>query len=142
VLTWIARRYRSVVDSLTALPATVIHGEFYPSNIVVDDSRPDGRIAVVDWEMAAVGPAVIDLAALVGGRYPEAMRESMLQAYRAAIPANDSAWRDATGDEPLLCARLHLAIQWLGWAPGWSPPHEQRHDWLAEAMETAERLGS
>jgi aminoglycoside phosphotransferase (APT) family kinase protein len=140
-LAWIARHYGSVVDTLTALPQTVIHGEFYPSNIVVDDSRPDGRIAVVDWEMAGIGPAVIDLAALVAGRYPEDVRRSMLEAYRSTIPTAQGAWRDATEDEPLLYARLHLAIQWLGWARGWSPPAEQRHDWLAEAIEIGERLG-
>jgi aminoglycoside phosphotransferase (APT) family kinase protein len=140
-LAWIARHYASVVDTLTALPRTVIHGEFYPSNIVVDDSRPDGRITVVDWEMAGIGPAVIDLAALVSGRYPKDVRGSMLDAYRSAIPVADRAHREATADEPLLHARLHLAIQWLGWAPGWSPPEEQRHDWLAEAIEIGERLG-
>src|SRR5439155_21081217 len=31
----IARRYQSVIDQLVQLPATFIHGEFYPSNILV-----------------------------------------------------------------------------------------------------------
>jgi hypothetical protein len=37
--------------------------------------------------------------------------------------------------------RLHLAVQWLGWSNEWSPPQEHRQDWLAEAIELADRLG-
>jgi hypothetical protein len=43
--------------------------------------------------------------------------------------------------ETLQLARLHLAVQWLGWEPTWSPPAEHRHDWLAEALEIAGALG-
>jgi hypothetical protein len=33
-------------------------------------------------------------------------------------------------------------VQRLGWAPpGWTPPPSQRHDWLGEAIEIADRLG-
>jgi hypothetical protein len=37
-------------------------------------------------------------------------------------------------------ARLHLAVQWLGWSPDWTPPAEHAHDWYAEAVATAETL--
>jgi hypothetical protein len=36
--------------------------------------------------------------------------------------------------------RLHIAIQWLGWAPNWSPPVENAHDWLNEALHLAEKI--
>lgn len=36
--------------------------------------------------------------------------------------------------------RLHLALRSLGWSPAWSPPPEHARDWLAEALELAERL--
>ena len=53
--------------------------------------------------------------------------------------------RIRTGAEEFLDAlelfRLHLAVQWLGWDPGWSPPDEHRHDWLAEALSAADKLG-
>jgi hypothetical protein len=32
-------------------------------------------------------------------------------------------------------------VQWLGWAEGWTPPAEHRHDWLGEGIALAERLG-
>ena len=139
-LAWLASHYDEVVDILVGLPRTVIHGEFYPSNIIVDESTQNGRISVVDWEMAAVGPAVTDLAALTGGRLSSAEREAILATYHKARPSNRgrSEW---FGPEALACARLQFAVQWMGWARDWSPPEEQRHDWLAEAVELGETMG-
>jgi hypothetical protein len=37
-------------------------------------------------------------------------------------------------------ARLLVAVQWLGWSDGWRPPPEHAHDWLADALDAAERL--
>src|SRR5207245_1803319 len=54
----IVDRYGAVVDTLCAEPVTLIHGEFYPSNVIVAGDR----IAPVDWEMSGFGPGVIDLA--------------------------------------------------------------------------------
>ena len=39
------------------------------------------------------------------------------------------------------CARLHLALQWLGWSPGWTPPPEHALDWRAELPRLAARVG-
>ena len=36
-----------------------------------------------------------------------------------------------------LC-ELSLALQWIGWAPGWVPPEAQRHDWRGEASRLLE----
>lgn len=140
-LAWLARHYEELVERLVSLPRTVIHGEFYPSNILVDESKADGRISVVDWEMAALGPAVIDLAALMGGRLTPPEQDAILESYRKAMPAHASGLAETARAETLACAKLHFAIQWLGWARGWSPPAEQTHDWLAEAVELGEAMG-
>jgi hypothetical protein len=54
-------------DDNTALmvkqPVTVIHGEYYPKNILLKD----GIIYPVDWESAAIAPGEIDLASLIEG---------------------------------------------------------------------------
>jgi hypothetical protein len=105
---------------LCSLQPTLIHGELYPANVLV---TRDG-IAAVDWEMAAIGPGVIDLAALVSGWDPGST---------AAIVA---AYGD-TDPVALAAARLVLALQWLGWSDAWKPPAEHRRDWLAEAQEAA-----
>ena len=122
-----------VAQRLASLPARVIHGDFYPANILVEET---GRIRVVDWETCGVGPAVLDLAALISGRWTERERERILSAYLAACPAS---LRPSSDD--LLCARLLLAAQWIGWHARWRPPPEQRHDWRAELAELREKLG-
>jgi aminoglycoside phosphotransferase len=116
--------YERVVELLAQLPTTFIHGEFYASNVLVAGRR----IAPVDWEMAGVGPGVLDLAALATG-WGDQERASIVGAY------------NETSADGLDAARLHLALQWLGWSQDWTPPPEHAHDWLSEAMLAAERLG-
>lgn len=139
---WLAARHEQVVEALLALPRTVIHGEFYASNVLVaSDSghtpvgrKSDARVAPVDWELAAVGPGLTDLAALVSG-WPEADRRALVAAYAVEPGVPAFSLRD------LDFARLQVAIQWLGWAPPeWEPPEGQRHDWLGEAVALAEEL--
>jgi aminoglycoside phosphotransferase (APT) family kinase protein len=141
-LDWLAERYEGVVERLTALPATVIHGEFFPSNVLVRAAGDDGRICPIDWETTALGSGLIDLAALTAGRWSEAARREKAQAYQAAL---DRAGGGALVPHDLMGAldlcRLHLAVQMLGWSADWSPPSAHSHDWLSEAMELAESLG-
>ena len=79
---------------------------------------------------------MLDLAALVSGRWSERERELILDAYLAACPPSLQPSHD-----DLLYARLLLAAQWIGWHDRWRPPPEQRHDWHAELAELSERLG-
>jgi aminoglycoside phosphotransferase (APT) family kinase protein len=142
-VSWLLDRHELVVEALLAQPRTVLHGEFYASNVLVaSESAPspvgrksDARVAPVDWELAAAGSGLTDLAALVSG-WPREDREAIAVAYAGepGVPAFTS--RD------LDFARLQVAIQWLGWAPPeWEPPEERRHDWLGEAVSLAEELG-
>jgi Ser/Thr protein kinase RdoA (MazF antagonist) len=134
-LDWIAERYDPVLEGLLELPKTVIHGEFYASNVLVVGEGRTPRICPVDWELAASGPGLVDLAALVSGGWGEEDREAIVSAYRSVAGAV------AFSQDQLDLARLHLAIQWLGWAPpSWTPPDGQRHDWLGEALGLAEGL--
>jgi Ser/Thr protein kinase RdoA (MazF antagonist) len=132
----LAARYEPAVEELIAMPKTVIHGEFYASNVLVAGDGPAPRVCPVDWELAAAAPGLIDLAALVSGGWSDEDREALVSAYAAAAGPHPFTPRR------LDLARLHLAVQWLGWAePGWSPPAGQQQDWLAEALVLAERLG-
>jgi hypothetical protein len=130
---WLGKKHEPVVEALLALPRTVIHGEFYASNVLVATDTAAPRIAPVDWELAAVGPGATDLAALVSGAWSGEDRAAIVSAYGAA---------EHVSPGKLELARLQLAIQWLGWAPAeWVPPDGQRQDWLGEALELAEGLG-
>jgi thiamine kinase-like enzyme len=138
----LAARHEQVVEALLAQPRTVLHGEFYASNVLVAPApaptplrkKSEARVAPVDWELAAVGAALSDLAALVSG-WPDEDRAAIAAAYAAEPGVPAFSRRD------LDLARLQVAIQWLGWAsPEWEPPEGQRHDWLGEAVALAEEL--
>jgi Ser/Thr protein kinase RdoA (MazF antagonist) len=133
----IARGYDAVVDRLASLPTTFVHGEFYASNVLVPD---DERIAPVDWELAAIGPGLLDVAALTTGNWTDDKRDAIVAAYIEALPADAPAPPADEIPVALDCCRLHLALQWLGWAEGWVPPEDHRQDWLAEARRLAARL--
>jgi aminoglycoside phosphotransferase (APT) family kinase protein len=116
--------YERAVKRLLELPVTFIHGEFYASNILIQGNR----ICPIDWEMAALGPALMDLAALSGGEWTDEQRADLARAYGGADPVTLDA------------CRLHLAVRWLGWSKEWTPPHEHAQNWLQEAQTLAARL--
>ncbi len=139
---WLAERYDRVVERLVALPVTFVHGEFYASNVLVRETAGEPRVCPVDWEMAAVGPGLIDLAALTAGEgWTADKKRALALAYYGAL-APHGGWHPAP--EMFLDAldhcRLHLAIQWLGWSSEWSPPPEHAQNWLGEALSLAEKL--
>jgi hypothetical protein len=140
---WVIDRYEAVIELLAILPVTIVHGDFYASNILVGGHEGGMRICPIDWEMAGVGPALLDVAALTAGSWTDAEREEIVQAYRETASAG-VAWapsREAF-DRALNCCRLHVAVQWLGWSADWSPPAAHRRDWLGEALRVAERLSA
>jgi hypothetical protein len=129
------RRYGVVVEALLDLPRTVVHGDFYASNVLTAAGKDAVRVAPVDWEMAAAAPGLMDLAALISGDWSQEGREAIVGAYASSEGVAPFSPRQ------LDLARLHHAVQRLGWAPAcWSPPPEQRYDWLTEAIELAETL--
>jgi Phosphotransferase enzyme family len=134
--------YNRAIKRLIRLPSTLIHGEFYASNILVQTTREGCRIRPVDWEMAAMGPGLIDLAALTSGAWSECERAEMVAAYQDTLLSEGMPGFPL--DHLLLAlddCRLHLAIRWLGWAPDWSPPSENAHNWLEEAIALSEKMG-
>jgi hypothetical protein len=138
-LQWLAERYGQTVEHLTSLPTTFIHGEFYASNVLVDAGAT--RVCPIDWEIAAVGPGLVDVAALAAGKWTEKEQKELALAYHAEL--QDLGGSPPPTDEFLTAldwCRLHLAVRWVGWAPSWSPPREHRHDWLREALDLAEEV--
>jgi hypothetical protein len=133
----IARAHDAAVELLVSAPRTLVHGEFYPSNVLIASGRAGIRVAPVDWETAGYGPGLIDLAALLTG-WSADTAAALENAYREGARVR----LDGTFREILRSCRLHLAVRWLGWSPTWSPPREHRYDWLGEALRVAEELGT
>jgi len=138
---WLSTRYEAVVARLVAMPRTLIHGEFYASNVLAQKTEGGLRICPIDWEMAGWGPPLIDLAALVSGTWSTVQVVAFTGEYCSAFSTHSGDELDGGSvQEALCCCRLHLAMQCLGWAPNWKPPSEHRRDWLADALRHAEQL--
>jgi Ser/Thr protein kinase RdoA (MazF antagonist) len=123
--------HEAAVEQLCALPVTLIHGDFYASNVLSVWTGSGLRVCPVDWERAAIGPGMLDLASLCTG-WDDRPAAELARAYCGSEPIDFQA---------LALCRLHLCIQWLGWSPLWEPPAGHRRDWLNDALRLAVQLG-
>lgn len=137
----IVSTYASAIGRLVAMPKTLIHGEFYPCNIVVRPTGRQVRVCPVDWEMAAYAPALMDLASLATG-WNRRAQHALVRAYHSAMSdgaPRATVIRDGFSTD-LDCCRLHLAMRMLGWSEAWQPPPQHAYNWLEEAARIADRL--
>jgi hypothetical protein len=102
----VARRLEEEIATLAQLPRTVIHGEYYPHNVMFQA----GVVRPVDWETAAIGPGEIDLAALTEGWEPAAAGEFEEEYRKARWPAG----APADFDRNLSLARAFMQLRWIG----------------------------
>jgi hypothetical protein len=65
-------------------PETLLHGDLWPTNMLVASDRDAVRVCMVDWDEAAVGPAGFDLSTFLL-RFDPADRAWILDAYRRAV---------------------------------------------------------
>jgi hypothetical protein len=121
--------FEEVVITLLSAPPTVIHGEYYPKNILFRD----GNIYPVDWESTAIAAGVIDLASLI-----EAWPQDI--AHQCALAYQEARWPDGppNGFERTLCAaQLYLHFRWLG-----DSSNRTTSGWRFEQLHSAgRRLG-
>jgi hypothetical protein len=137
----LGERHSLVADWLSQQAPAFLHGEFYASNILVD-RRSDTSFVVrpVDWEMAALGPPLMDLACLLAGRWSDHDRADVAKTYyeeRAANGGNVPRSEDYL--RTLDYCLIHLSIRNLGWSRDWSPPPDRDHDWLGEALRLCDK---
>jgi Phosphotransferase enzyme family len=110
-LTTLCGRFEEVVALLLASPQTVIHGEYYPSNVLFRGKT----VYPIDWESAAVAAGEIDLASLTENWGAEIERQCKLEYQRVRWPKGPPA----VFERRLCSARLYLQFRWLC--------HENRH---------------
>jgi len=134
---WLATLCKRAEEGLGALfdaPPTVIHGEYYPHNVLFD--RRCGAIVPVDWESAAIGPGEIDLASLTE-RWPEqTVRDCIREYLRIQRPAGTTAALESR----LSAARTYLHFRWLGENPRRTA--DPKRQWRFEELRrSGEQLG-
>ncbi len=128
-------------DAFARLPQQVIHGDFYPPNLLCDP--PGTPVAVLDWEFATVRPRVWDVARMIaftflgvhGDAADFAAARACVAAYRADLPLPDDElaagialylwhtahnlakyrWHDARGPQPTDALALGdlVLVRWL-----------------------------
>lgn len=105
-------RWDEAAAVLATWPRTIIHGEYYPHNILLQR----GLVRPVDWETAAIAAGEIDLATLTEG-WGRAISSRCELAYQQA------RWPDGPpADFPrvLDLARVYVQLRWLGDQPDWT----------------------
>jgi aminoglycoside phosphotransferase (APT) family kinase protein len=102
-------RYDRVIELLAAQPQSLVHGGYIPWHILVDGDR----VCAVDWELAAVGSTLYDLAFFTDG-LGSPLRERILESYRAAASEHDVPVPDHPERTHVIdCIRLHRVLDWL-----------------------------
>jgi hypothetical protein len=123
----LCHRAEELLAELSTAPEVLIHGEYYPKNILFKE----GEIYPIDWESAAVAAGEIDLAALIE-QWPEETASLCKAAYRSA--------RQQEGAHSEFEHRLDLAIlyfhfRWLGDRPEWTQHELGRFEQLRRLAE-------
>jgi Phosphotransferase enzyme family len=135
-LTTLCGRFEDVVALLLASPQTIIHGEYYPKNILFRH----GTVYPVDWESAAVAAGEIDLAALTENWGTEIGRQCELEYQRVRWPKG----APANFEERLCAAQIYLQFRWLCHENRdifiRKGPEGERLDWSHEAKVNLVRL--
>ena len=111
--------YENRLDWFTALPCTVIHGQFFGKNVMLRKRNPEHRIAVIDWETAAIGPGAFDLVSLSAGNWTKEQRLALWRAYFEQYQADAGCQLDwDTFCLDLGGVSLYHALGWLAWWQG------------------------
>jgi hypothetical protein len=114
-------RVRDLYDErvgLLAAEETLVHGDYYSDQVFWSE----GRVQVVDWELAAIACGEVDLATVTLGRSAD-VTGFMEDAYVRR------RWPDRVDDghaARLVLARVFLLLRLTGVAPDWPDPRKFR----------------
>lgn len=132
-LALVSKRFEALVPALVAGGNTVIHGEFYPQNILARA----GKVYPVDWQSAAVAAGEIDLASLTSGRWPSRLvRECEAEYARARWPEGAPSDFGAR----VAMARAYWALRFLGDDPEAGLLYRNR-GYLSALQSASKQLG-
>ena len=103
----VSRQFADVVIDLQRSSAVIVHGEYYPDNILLTAIG----VTAVDWEWAGMALGEIDLAALTEGSWGKQTVEACNEAYAKSrrFDADDLMFR-----KRLAASRLYLHLRWIG----------------------------
>lgn len=116
--------YAPLVQAVVSQPPVLVHGSYSREQILLDHRTQPPRICPVDWETAALGANLFDLAYLADG-FTSPQLDEIIEIYRdqageygIPIPVRDEMVR------LLNCYSLHRTMRWLRSAGDWGLSHE------------------
>jgi thiamine kinase-like enzyme len=124
--------WEEIVHELLTPPDTIIHGEFYPNNILLwrDSIHP------VDWESTAIAIGEIDLSTLIE-KWSKKTIEKCEKEYKLSRWPNDVP---INFDRKMDASRLYQQFRWLGERIDWTTSPKIRRR-IEQAKILGERLG-
>lgn len=136
----VAAAVEQAVQVLLGEPVCLVHGDFSPKNILVDDDR----ISVLDWEVAHAGHPVFDVAFLISHLVLKGVhRPAAATAYRACAEEFLAGYRDAAGAVGAIAERglgLQIACLLLARVDGKSPVEYLNEEQRERTRALARRL--
>jgi phosphotransferase family enzyme len=109
----VVSRYDRLVDVMVNQPSTLVHGSYRPENILVACRAQPPRVCPVDWELAAVGAPLYDLAFISDGFKPPEL-DRLWGAYREQAGAQNLHVPDREEMRYVVdCFRLHKVLKSL-----------------------------
>jgi len=115
--------YWAMIEGFCGGRPTLVHGSYRPKNILVDTSPTPLRICPVDWELAAVGPQLHDLACMANEVDHRPTIERFCEAYAEGA---DAFGLEVTCSDELLAEldrlRLHRVLRSLARSAEWAYP--------------------
>jgi hypothetical protein len=124
-LTAVLDGYGAMIEHFCASRRTLVHGSYRPKDILVDTSAMPVRICPVDWELAAVGPQLHDLACLANEVDHRPTIERFCEAYAEEAGASGLP---VPGTDEMLAdldrLRLHRVLRSLARSAEWAYPDD------------------
>jgi aminoglycoside phosphotransferase (APT) family kinase protein len=138
------RRILSGYDDFVALmadqPSTFVHGSYRPENLLIDEPSRPSRVCVVDWELAAIGAPLYDLARLCDG-YRGARLDRLLDSYSREASTQVVRVPDRERMvEVLDCFSLQRVVKAISHALEKGRTQRQVSDWLGYGETVRARL--
>jgi aminoglycoside phosphotransferase (APT) family kinase protein len=137
-LTEVLHAYNGLVRVMAKQPKTVVHGSYRPQNVLVNAGAEQLRFCPIDWELAAFGSPLYDVAVFADG-FEGPMLHQLLDTYR--VSAQEYGIAVLSADETAYvvdCFRLHKIVKSLGKPRDWKLQEET----IARYVDRAENLAA
>jgi aminoglycoside phosphotransferase (APT) family kinase protein len=133
--------YERNIDLMSGQPSCLVHGGYIPWHVLVDRRTTPTRVCAVDWELAARGHNLYDLAVFTDDAAPQ-LRKELCAAYRDAAQRHGVTTHGSDLEPIVECFRLHRVVDWMSRSveKEFPPPKIewllQRAESLVEAIES------